>query len=100
MPEWGCHGSARVSSSVCPPRSMTTPACCTLALTVSSLSTGSRAILSRAGLQRQPARDHAPAVQLVDHVDAVVLAVRARHAEQERQPAPEAELALAAQRAR
>jgi len=39
-------------------------------------------------------RDVPPAAGFVDHVDAVVLAISPRNAEEEREPAPEAEPAL------
>src|SRR6478672_9066775 len=41
--------------------------------------------------QRQPGGDNPAAPRVVDHVDAVVLPVRPRDAEEEREPAPEAE---------
>src|SRR6266508_3239441 len=44
---------------------------------------------------RREWRDDAPAAGLVDDVDVVVLAVGAGHAEEQRQPPPEAEPALA-----
>ena len=45
-------------------------------------------------LDRQGGRHRAPPADLVDHVDDVVLPVRARDPERDRRPAPEAELAL------
>src|SRR5438067_2077974 len=48
--------------------------------------------------ERQSRRDGTAAADRVDHVDLVVLPVRAGDAEEEREPAPEAEAALARQR--
>ena len=48
--------------------------------------------------QRQAGRDDPPTAALVDHVDAVVLPVGAGHAEEEREPAPEAELPFTRER--
>ena len=54
----------------------------------------------RERLERQLRRDDALAVPLVDDVDRVVLPVRARDADDDRRPAPEAEPALRLQLAR
>src|SRR5262245_28767758 len=54
----------------------------------------------RRGWEHRQARlDRSPAVDLVHDVDTVVLAVRTRNAEEERQPAPEAEPSLVLERA-
>ena len=60
--------------------------------------TGTRPVWARSIFnQRQSRRDNPPTAGVVDDIDAVVLSIRSGDAEEEREPAPEAEPPLLGQ---